>query len=165
MDLAMVIITGVGALAAVASAIVAIVQASRAKSERVDAELARNDARKARDATLSAQREIADAHGVVADAARRSAPPEWSSLEQTTNQGVALRNLTGSAAVIQSIEFAEPNAGRLHFNHGKLPARVDHGDAFEFMFIPVRSDAEVIVLWNPEGDSGTQQLRRRRISS
>lgn len=165
MDLAMVVITGVGALAAAASALVAIVQASRAKSERIDAEFARNDARKARDAALSIQREIADAHGVIADAARRSAPPEWRSLERTTNQGVALQNLTGNTAVIESIEFAEPKAGRLHFNHGKLPARVDHGDAFEFMFIPVRSDAEVVVLWNSGGDTADQQLRRRRISS
>lgn len=69
MDLAMVVLTGVAALAALASAIVSVVQASMAKCDRVDAELARDEA-------LVIQREIADAQSVVADSARRSPPPE-----------------------------------------------------------------------------------------
>lgn len=69
---------------------------------------------------------------------------------------MALRNLSGSAAVIVAIEFSEPNAGRLHFNHGSLPACIDHGDYFEFMLVPARSDAEVVVAWTREGDTQTQ---------
>lgn len=157
----MLVVTLFGALAAIAAAVFAFVQAKAATDSRADALSAAEDTAKAREDAFQIAREVAAAQTAQAAAAKRSAPGDWGPLRRTLNEGVALTNSTGSAAVIESITLAEgaPPA-RVYFNHQELPATVDHGDQYEFMLVAYGSGAQVCVTWRPEGSDAPRTTIR-----
>ncbi len=159
-------LTLVLALAAVASAVFAFVQARAAVSGRDDALAAQRSAESARDEALELSKRATVAAEKHAEALKRAAPGEWSTLRRTGGHRLALTNTTGREATIETIEVANGALAKVNTTRRPLPAQVDHGDVYEFSLeAPGTSRTpEVKVTWCVHGESDTRTFRRTPLA-
>lgn len=151
----------VAACAALAGAVFTYVQARAATDALADARAARDESARSAAEAHEVLSRIAAAQEQSAAAVTRAAPGQWAALRRTVGSGVALENTTGSAATIESISLVDGSSrARVHFNHRRLPADLDHGDVFEFMVVTGGRQPELEIVWRGPGDDVARRTRR-----
>lgn len=163
MDIAILWVSLVSALATVAGAVFTYVQAKVATDGRRDAESARDESRKARDEAAALAREANDALHRQALAQEKSLPPEWSAAIPGEGQRVSFQNTSSRHIVVEGVEVEPIGAHRLVRLGAELPTRVEYGDHLEVYVLHMLagSPERVKLVWRFEDEETTRVTERR----
>jgi hypothetical protein len=141
MDWAMLVVTALATFAAVASAVVAIVQARSAKASEADAVIARNEAREARDESARLASE-ANAAFIRQAAAQERAnalkeeelrPPVWSNPRHISGDLYSMANSSGRTLKVERMDVEPDGTEALIRVRGNEDGVYEVGDSFDFM--------------------------------
>lgn len=165
-DAWMLIFTGLGAFAAVGSAVVAIVQASGARASKKDAADARDEARQARDESERLAVEANEAFKRQAEAQeeanrlklREMEPDDWV-VEGRGGAKLTVRNTSGKTIVVESTEVQPELADRLlTIRTVHSDSRYEYGDFFDCFVTRTwgLSPEKLTVQYTREGDEPGQ---------
>jgi hypothetical protein len=141
MDWATLVITGLATLAAVASALVAAVQARAAKRSDRDAAAARDEARVARDesarlaakATTAFERQAEAQEHANALKERELAPPNWTGPRHVSGDLYAITNSSGRTVHVSRVEVTPDEAEQFFRLYGREDGVYEFGDSIEYM--------------------------------
>jgi hypothetical protein len=127
MDWATIIITGLATAAAIASAVVAIVQARAARSAKDESVQVAAQATKALDMLVAAQTRANDIRE------REIEPDEWAGPRHISGDLWAVTNASSRPIKVELYEVQPDEAERFFTLYGKPDDVYDVGDSFEYM--------------------------------
>ncbi|GAA1781621.1 hypothetical protein GCM10009748_14150 [Agromyces lapidis] len=156
-------VTGVGAAAAITSAVIAFVQANTAIQGRRDAEAARDESRRARDEAATLAREANAALDRQANAQEMALPPAWSPAISGGGQKVSFQNTSSRHIIVEQVEVEPGEAAGFTRLHGEVPQRIEYGDYLSASVLKGFGSGpeRLIVTWRFEGETGTQRTERK----
>ncbi|MGC5224905.1 hypothetical protein ACPW96_20260 [Micromonospora sp. DT81.3] len=137
----MVLLNLVLALAAIASAVFAFVQAKSATDSRLDAQVARDESREARDESERLAGEANEAFTRQADAQEEAnrlrkaemTPPDWSGPTLVSGQLYRVTNTSERTLTVTEFEVTPDGAANRLGLRNRPDGRYEHGDSFQFM--------------------------------